>query len=61
MKGFVVKAIAENDERYVFAIRCQNGSMPIIGSIPAVMKKNLQWKPYTMYDEIGELREICKV
>lgn len=61
MKGFVVKAIFENDEKYVFAIRCSNGSVPIIGSIPAVMKKNLEWKPYTMYDEVGDLKLVCEV
>ena len=61
MKGFVVKAGFENDEKYVFAIRCLNGSVPIIGSIPAVMKKDLKWKPYSMYDDVGDLKLVCEM
>lgn len=61
MKGFVVKAVFENDEKYVFAIRCLNGSVPIIGSIPAVMKKDLKWKPYSMYDDVGDLKLVCEM
>lgn len=59
MKGFTIKAVAENDERYVFAIRCSNGSIPILGTIPAVVKKTLQWKPYTVYDKMPESKTIC--
>ena len=61
IKGLEIKAIFDNGERYVFAIRCSNGSIPIIGSIPAVTKKEFEYKPYTMYDELGELKFICKV
>lgn len=61
VRGLVIKAIFENNERYVFAIRCSNGSVPIIGSIPAVTKNNFEYKPYTMYDETGDLKFICKV
>ena len=61
MKGFVVKAVFENDVKYVFAIRCLNGSVPIIGSIPAVMKKDLKWKPYSMYDDVGDLKLVCEM
>lgn len=50
MKGFKIVGIAENDNDYVFGLRCHNGSVPILGSLPAIRKKDLSYHPYTMYN-----------
>ena len=60
VKGLVIKAIFENNERYVFAIRCSNGSVPIIGSIPAVTKNNFEYKPYTIMTRRAILNSFAK-
>lgn len=50
MKGFKIVGIAENDNDYVFGLRCHNGIVPILGSLPAIRKKDLSYHPYTMYN-----------
>lgn len=62
MKGLFVKAVYENDTAYVFDVRKHDGSVPILGSIPGIIKKDLSWKALTPYnqDQFQNLKLVWK-
>jgi hypothetical protein len=51
INSFKIVGILENENDYVFGLRCHNGSIPILGSLPAIRKKDLSYHAKTVYND----------
>lgn len=51
MYNFKIVGILENENDYVFGLRSHNGSIPILGSLPAIRKKDLSYHAKTVYND----------